>query len=62
MYFISLLTYLLNFILYRAITMFITVLPKADPGYTCHPKLNNQTELPVLGKQNQAQDIEEKCE
>ena len=41
--------------------MFITVLPKADPGYTCHPKLNNQTELPVLGKKNQAQDIEEKC-
>jgi len=33
---------------YRAITMFITVLPKSDPSYTCHPKLDNNTELPVL--------------
>jgi len=33
---------------YRAITMFITVLPKADPKYTCHPKLENTTALPGL--------------
>jgi shingomyelin synthase len=32
---------------YRAITMFITVLPKADPKYTCHPKLDNTTALPA---------------
>lgn len=32
---------------YRAITMFITVLPKADPKYTCHPKLDNSTALPA---------------
>ena len=28
--------------------MFITVLPKADPKYTCHPKLENTTALPGL--------------
>lgn len=33
---------------YRAITMFVTVLPKSDPSYTCHPKLDNNTALPVL--------------
>lgn len=33
---------------YRAITMFITVLPKADPSYTCNPKLDNTTALPAL--------------
>lgn len=32
---------------YRAITMFITVLPKADSNYTCHPKLDNTTALPA---------------
>ncbi len=36
-------------IILRAITMFVTVLPKSDPSYTCHPKLDNQTALPVLG-------------
>ena len=30
--------------------MFITVLPKADPNYTCKPKLDNTTALPALGK------------
>jgi len=28
---------------YRAITMFITVLPKADTNYTCHEKIDNVT-------------------
>ena len=28
---------------YRAITFFITVLPKADPHYKCAPKLDNIT-------------------
>ena len=28
---------------YRALTMFITVLPKADQTYTCHPKSDNIT-------------------
>jgi len=28
---------------YRAITMFITVLPKADTKYTCSPKMDNTT-------------------
>ena len=37
-------------ILFRAITMFVTVLPKSDPSYTCHPKLDNNTALPVLGR------------
>ncbi|XP_023322318.1 phosphatidylcholine:ceramide cholinephosphotransferase 2 [Eurytemora carolleeae] len=33
---------------YRALTMFVTVLPKADPSYTCKPKLDNTTALPAL--------------
>merc|ERR1712165_605487 len=28
---------------YRAITMYITVLPKADTSYTCSPKMDNTT-------------------
>ena len=26
---------------YRAVTMFVTVLPKADPNYQCDPKLSD---------------------
>jgi len=33
---------------YRAITMFVTVLPKADPSYTCKPKVDNTTVLPGI--------------
>lgn len=33
---------------YRAITMSITVLPKADPNYKCAPKLDELTFMTVL--------------
>lgn len=33
---------------YRAVTMFITVLPKSDETYTCHPKSNNTTPMVYL--------------
>lgn len=33
---------------YRAITMYITVLPKADPNYQCAPKLDELTFVTVL--------------
>ena len=32
---------------YRAVTMYITVLPKADPHYKCAPKLNVTTTLEI---------------
>lgn len=32
---------------YRAITMFITVLPKADTNYTCHEKIDNVTAVDI---------------
>ncbi|XP_040581561.1 phosphatidylcholine:ceramide cholinephosphotransferase 2 isoform X1 [Lepeophtheirus salmonis] len=32
---------------YRAITMYITVLPKADPNYKCAPKLDKMTFLEI---------------
>ncbi|QQP40895.1 Phosphatidylcholine:ceramide cholinephosphotransferase 1like, partial [Caligus rogercresseyi] len=32
---------------YRAITMYITVLPKADPNYKCAPKLDRMTFLEI---------------
>ena len=33
---------------YRAITMYITVLPKADPHYKCAPKLDELTVIDIL--------------
>ena len=33
---------------YRALTMFITVLPKADQTYLCHPKSANMTTKVVV--------------
>ena len=30
---------------YRALTMFVTVLPKADETYTCMPRKNDTTTL-----------------
>jgi len=32
---------------YRSLTMFITVLPKADTAYTCKPKMNDTTAIDI---------------
>ena len=34
---------------YRALTMFVTVLPKADETYTCMPRKNDTTTVQLVG-------------